>query len=248
MQNLQVFDFEGSSIQFEIVDGRIMANATEMFKVNNARLDHWKSSEATSRYIQAVTRNLGIGENEIIISKKGGDTQGTWIHEKLILNAARYISVDFELWCDDKIAELLRTGAASIKPSLPNFSNPAEAARAWANEFEQKTLAEAKVLELKPKAEFYDAVVGSDDTVDIGTVAKVLNFKGIGRTKLFQILRDEKVLMQTNRPYQQYCDKEWFRVIETTYSKPDGSQHIYFKTVVFQKGVEGIRKILTNKQ
>ncbi|THV25855.1 Rha family transcriptional regulator [Peteryoungia ipomoeae] len=37
-------------------------------------------------------------------------------------------------------------------PAIPNFSNPAEAARAWAAEFEQKQLAQAQVAELKPMA------------------------------------------------------------------------------------------------
>lgn len=97
-----------------------------------------------------------------------------------------------------------------------------------------------------PKADFYDAVTGSKDTVDIGTVAKVLNM-GIGRTKLFQFLRDNGVLMKDNQPYQKFIDAGWFRVIESRYTKPDGSTHINTKTVVYQKGVDYIRKMLGDK-
>lgn len=105
-----------------------------------------------------------------------------------------------------------------------------------------------QIEETKPKADFYDAVTGSTDTVDIGTVAKVLNFPKMGRNNLFELLRKEKVLMENNQPYQNYVDREWFRVIETKYTKPDGSQHVSTKTVVYQKGVDAIRKILIKNQ
>jgi anti-repressor protein len=110
-------------------------------------------------------------------------------------------------------------------------------------EIENKT----KQLELaQPKVEFHDAVVGSDDTIDIGQVAKVLN-AGIGRNKLFELLRDLDILRQNNEPYQKYIDNGWFRQIETKYNLPTGETKIYIKTVVFQKGVDAIRKILPKK-
>lgn len=99
------------------------------------------------------------------------------------------------------------------------------------------------LLEQKPKVEFFEAVTGSKDTIDVGQVAKVLN-KKIGRNKLFEILRDNGVLMSNNVPYQKYCDNGYFRVIESKYTKPDGSTHIGLKTVVYQKGVNYINKIL----
>lgn len=104
--------------------------------------------------------------------------------------------------------------------------------------------ATAKILEDKPKIDFYEAITESKDTIDMGTVAKVLNFKSIGRNKLFEILREEKVLMQNNQPFQKYIDLEWFRQVESKFNMPNGDVKINIKTVVFQKGVEGIRKVL----
>lgn len=97
--------------------------------------------------------------------------------------------------------------------------------------------------ELKPKAEFYDDVVDSKDAIDMGSVAKVLNV-GIGRNKLFEILREQNVLMSNNIPYQNFVDRGWFRLVESKYQKPNGDTCINIKTVVFQKGVDGIRKLL----
>ncbi len=99
------------------------------------------------------------------------------------------------------------------------------------------------LLEQKPKVEFFEAVTGSKDTVDIATVAKILN-KKVGRNRLFEILRENNILMSNNMPYQKYVDSGYFRVIESKYTKPDGSVNVGLKTVVFQKGVSFINKVL----
>jgi len=110
-----------------------------------------------------------------------------------------------------------------------------------AKEIEEKSVL---LIEQQPKVEFYNAVTGSSDTLDMACVAKTLNIKGYGRNKLFQFLRDKNILDVRNRPYQYFCDRGYFRVIETAYSKSDGSMHISLKTVVFQKGMDFIRKTI----
>ncbi len=97
--------------------------------------------------------------------------------------------------------------------------------------------------DMKPKAEFFDAVTNSKTAIQMADVAKVLDM-GIGRNKLFEILREHKILMQDNRPYQKYIDNSWFRVVEVKYIKPNGDTAINLKTLVYQKGINGIRKIL----
>lgn len=97
---------------------------------------------------------------------------------------------------------------------------------------------------MKPKEEFFDAVAGSKDAIEIGKVAKVLNYPGVGRNKLFEILRDKGVLMRDNTPYQKYIDNGCFRTIEQKYHTPDGETRINIKTLVYQKGVDYIRKML----
>ena len=98
---------------------------------------------------------------------------------------------------------------------------------------------------MKPKAEFFDAVADSKDAIDIGSTAKVLNM-GIGRNRLFELLRNEGVLMANNQPYQAYIDRGYFRTIEQKYTKPDGSTHIYIKTLVYQRGLDYIRQLVAN--
>src|SRR5574344_1449999 len=96
-----------------------------------------------------------------------------------------------------------------------------------------------------PKIAFHDAVTGSKDTIDIGEAAKVLAVKGYGRNNLFERLRNEGILMQNNQPYQKYIDAGYFRTIESSYVTPDGTAHVNIKTVVYQKGLDFIRKVIT---
>ena len=100
--------------------------------------------------------------------------------------------------------------------------------------------------EMKPKAEFYDAVTGGPTTLEVGTVAKILNC-GIGRNKLFEFLKNEGILDGRNIPYQRYVDAGYFRAVETRYLLPSGDYATYSKTVVYQKGVDFIRKRLIKK-
>ncbi len=62
---------------------------------------------------------------------------------------------------------------------------------------------------MKPKAIEYDKFMASDDAQPMGDVAKL--FK-IGKNKLFEKLRNDKILMRNNTPYQKYM--KYFVVIE----------------------------------
>ena len=126
---------------------------------------------------------------------------------------------------------------------MPNFSNPAEAARAWADQYEQRLKLEAKAREDAPKVEFYDTTAKSDDTFDLDNIAKTLNYKNIGRNNLFKILKEQKVLMRNRNPYQKYVDCGYFKIIQQPFDR-GGKPGINSKTVVYQKGVDFIKKLL----
>lgn len=100
------------------------------------------------------------------------------------------------------------------------------------------------IEEMKPKAEFFDAVASSKTAIPMDQVAKVIGKKGIGRNKLFEILREKKVLMNNNTPYQKFVDAGYFRVVEQKYTKPNGEININIKTLVYQRGVDFIRKLI----
>lgn len=132
--------------------------------------------------------------------------------------------------------------AKAAMPAIPKTY--AEALQLAADQAKQ--LEEQKLLieDMSPKADFFDAVTDSKTAVDMAVVAKTLNM-GIGRNQLFEFLRDKGILDRRNMPYQQYCDRGLFRVVESQFTKPDGTACVNFKTVVFQKGMDYIRRKLT---
>jgi len=145
---------------------------------------------------------------------------------------------------------------------LPDFTNPAEAARAWALEFEKNEslrLENKKQNEIiedqKPKAKAFDALMESRDTVSIGQAAKLISqfdeCKKIGQNKLFEFLRKEKILMvqgeSRNQPFQEQIDRGRFELLEQEYSRKDSDGKmkigINLKPVVTQKGLMFIKKL-----
>lgn len=100
-----------------------------------------------------------------------------------------------------------------------------------------------QLIEQAPKVEFYNDVTGSKDTIDMSEVAKVLNC-GLGRNRIFELLRNKHILQANNQPYQKYVDAGYFRTIESKFTMPNGDIKIRIKTVVFQKGLDFIRKLL----
>lgn len=97
---------------------------------------------------------------------------------RLIMRSKLPAAEKFEEWVVSEVLPSIRkTGSYSKQAQLPDFTNPAEAARAWAEQFEQKQIAEQKVLELAPKAEFVDKYVESNGLFTLTAIAKNLKFK-----------------------------------------------------------------------
>lgn len=142
--------------------------------------------------------------------------------------------------CEKKLKEEQRN-------KFPIPRTYSEALLLAANQAKQIETQTKQLEEQKPKVEFFDQVTDSKDAIDMGSCAKVLNM-GIGRNRLFEFLRNEGVLQRTNIPYQKYIDLGYFRTIEQKFSKPDGTNCINIKTVVYQKGMAFIRRILAQNR
>jgi len=101
--------------------------------------------------------------------------------------------------------------------------------------------------EVQPKVDFYDTVTKSDEWMEMSEVAKLLNYRNLGRNKIFKILRENKILRKkNNQPYQEYVDRGYFKLIEQVYTTTYGDTRISYKTVISQKGLDYIKKVIDN--
>lgn len=232
-------------IKIEVKDGQQLASGRELHKF----------LEIGTEYMKWFSRmiNYGFVENVdfiVIVKNDEDDTAFGGIRKStdhlIKLNMAKEISM---LQRNEKGKE-----ARTYFIKCEEAWNSPEMILARANQIQSKMIEdytkkievlENKIQEDKPKVEFYNDVTDSKHTCDMQTVAKVLNFKGVGRNTLFEILRNENILQPDNKPYQKFVDAGWFRLIETKYNdEMSGELRIYFKTVVFQKGIEKISNIL----
>ncbi|MGA6101773.1 phage antirepressor KilAC domain-containing protein [Psychrobacter pocilloporae] len=67
--------------------------------------------------------------------------------------------------------------SSPVTPALPNFTNPADAAIAWAEEYKAKEAAQAQVTELKPKAEALARISSSKGATGIRDTAKAVGMR-----------------------------------------------------------------------
>jgi prophage antirepressor-like protein len=157
---------------------------------------------------------------------------------KLIMRSSKPEAEKFQDWVTEEvIPQIRKTGSYSLIPQ-----SYAEALRAYADEVERREKLEVENIKMLPKAEFFDAVASSKDAIDLGAAAKVLDM-GIGRNKLFELLRNKQILMQNNQPYQKFIDSGYFRVVEQKYVAGSETK-ISIKTLVYQKGLDFIRKLV----
>ena len=150
-------------------------------------------------------------------------------------------------WVTGEVLPAIRkTGMYATEELLNNPDLAIQAFMKLKEEMVKRKELEKKVEEQQSKVDFYNDVTGSDTTAEIATVAKVLNFKNIGRNTLFNILRNQGILQKDNVPFQTYVDRGYFRVVESKWNTPNGDVKVNYKTVVYQKGIEYISKILRN--
>lgn len=158
----------------------------------------------------------------------------------LILSSKLEGAKKFKRWVTSEVIPQIRKTGSYHAPKTY-----AEALRRLADEAEKMEALQKQNQLMQPKAEFFDAVTDSKTAIPLGDVAKILDM-GIGRNKLFEFLRQKNILTYDNRPYQKYIDAGYFRVIEQKY-EVNGEVRINIKTLVFQKGIDWIRKQLVKE-
>lgn len=86
--------------------------------------------------------------------------------------------------------------------SLPDFSNPAAAARAWAEQFELQQAANQALAIAAPKAEFVDRYVESTGLKGFRQTAKLL---GANEARFREFLLDKKIMYRMGGEWQAHA-------------------------------------------
>lgn len=203
--------------------------------------------------------------NHDVIDSMGRTQQMKFISEgniyRLTAKSQMPKADEFESWIfDDIVPSVINTGSYSVQPQLPNFNNPAEAARAWADQYEKnQTLAlevqqQQETIELQqqeltqsaPKVSYYDNHLQSVNTQTSTQVAKQI---GMDAEKLHKKLKEIGIIYRQSGQWILHAPYSTWGMHSTrtqTYTRSDGSIGTSVYTVWTQRGVRFIIALYEN--
>lgn len=114
----RAYEYNGNLVRFDKVDGVTMINATQMAKPFGKRPVDWLQNQQAKDFIEALAEVRNSTSADLVRVTKGGNdknAQGTWMHEDVALEFARWLSPQFAIWCNDRIKELFKEGVVKAQ-------------------------------------------------------------------------------------------------------------------------------------
>lgn len=187
-----------------------------------------KSLETAQRLSQPIT----VSHYE----RDGEMRQEYWLNKRDSLLAVARLSPGFT-------AELLDNWQEREKTAhLPDFTNPAAAARAWAEQFEQRQAAEQQLALSSPKAEFFDRFVQVEDSMGFRQLCKMLKVK---EPDFRQFLLERNIMYRASgvlTPHQHYMQAGYF----TLRAGVGENLHAFSQARFTSKGVKWVASLYAN--
>ena len=214
----QVFQYNGSPITFQIGKAT-MVNATQMAKPFGKQPVFWLNNQYTKEFLKELTELRNLSSADLVIVTKGGNNknaQGTWFHEDVALEFARWLSPQFAIWCNDRIKELMKYGMTATTQTIDSILADPENAiklltalkderrkvkdlevRNKAYEVQHRKLLKENFKHMEqleaqaPKVEYADNILLSERTYTTTEIARLLNMSAC---KLNRLLSEKGVL------------------------------------------------------
>lgn len=269
-KGIKIFQYNNYPVTFN-TGKSTMINATEMAKPFGKLAKDWLSNKSTKKFLSTLSAVRTIPLTGLVEIKQGGNgEQGTWMHEDVALEFARWLSPEFAIWCNDRIKELLLNGKVELNQS-PSYTieDPIARAEAWIQE-QKKMQEEKKLLQLEsdmwkkdskeiteelvshiPNLEFVERVATcqTKGAYKMKFIAGILNIRFrsnnslLGRNRLYELLQDEEILDSDLIPYQEYINYGWFVLKMYPDNGSDEYEHYKDKPIVYVTD-KGLYRIL----
>lgn len=162
MNNIIPLEYDGYPIRFND-DGWI--NATDVAAKFDKEPTAWLRQIDVLEYLSALSRKLFSNSGFVtelseikrldstssasrtkvlrfvkrtgVVKTKAGSQGGTWLHPKLAVRFARWLSVDFEIWCDEQIDALIRGNMPVYNDERINAIFLLDKPTSWEKRFQQ---------------------------------------------------------------------------------------------------------------
>lgn len=163
---------------------------------------------------------------------------------RLVMRSKLPQAEQFQDWvCDEVLPSIRKTGGyMSAKetdtPEMIMARAVLVANDTIARQKQQLEQAQKQVAALAPKAELMDKVLDTDQKIDVGQAAKILNLP-FGRNTLFQRLHERGIFFcNRNEPKQEYINRGYFELKEKLIDRNNHESFTVIKVLVTQKGLD----------
>lgn len=271
--NSQIFQYNGNPITFHLENESTLINATQMAKPFGKRPAKWLELPTTKQFLSALTA-IRKSDTALFQTHSGGRSGGggTWMHEDVALEFARWLSPQFAIWCNDRIKELLRFGITATPQTIDNIlADPDNAIRiltALKEERKKNALLEeqnhvyrsehsrlinlqrkqTKLLEDQaPKVEYADNILNSPDVYTTKQIAKEL---GISAQRLNFILNSRGVIEKKGGIWtatEEYVGKGYLTLKSYPYVGSSNRERTNYGTVWTEAGRMFIHSLINEK-
>lgn len=123
---------------------------------------------------------------------------------------------------------------------LPNFNDPVEAARAWADQYEAKEIAQQALIEAKPKIDYFERVSINTAHLNATQVGKKVGMSATALNKHLDDLDVYNKSVKRSRVFKQWFIDEGFGEVKTT-------DNGYTQSVFTIKGEQKVIELLTSE-
>lgn len=109
--------WNGTPITRRTTDGYV--NATAMCKANGKRWANYRQTDRAWEYAEALSAETGIPASQLVQARHGNET---WVHPKVAVDLARWISADFAVWMDGFLLDVLEQPAKAVETLVPRLN------------------------------------------------------------------------------------------------------------------------------
>ena len=251
MNDLKIWNYNNSEVRTVNINNEPWWVLTDVCKV----LEITRGSKVAERLEEdevrqtSLTDSLGRQQNTYIINESG--------LYSVILRSDKPQAKPFRKWVtSDVLPSIRKTGMYATDELLNNPDLAIKAFTALKEEREKtKALTETvaiqqqQILELKPKASYYDVVLNCKDLLSTTEIAKDY---GKSARWLNELLHELKVQFKQGNKiwllYQKYANKGYTSTKTQTYNGSDGEVHTKVHTYWTQKGRLFIYELLKSKE
>lgn len=259
MNNLQLFNFNGSNIRTLLIEdepyfvGKDVAEVLGYSNTQKAIRDHVDEEDKLTERIVLSGQN----RNLIVINESG--------MYSLVLSSKLPQAKEFKRWVTSEVLPTIRKhGAYATETKLEEMLNDPQtmittlqrlkeeqdARKALQLEVKKQTegrlIAEQQVAELKPKADYTDKILQNKSLVTITQIAKDYGMSGQEMNRKLHKLGVQYKQGDTWLLYSKHQHKGWTQSETHMVLKKDGTEKAVYNTKWTQKGRLGIYQLLKN--